>query len=121
MSLLSPFQIHVKWKVCFIHHIRLRKKLSDELRTKIVHETECALGRWLESAETLPFRGAEAYARVCRQHASFHDEMRRLARLIDDEKFLEAESQLQPGSSYERGSTELSCSLVELKALAQVA
>lgn len=79
MSFHEPFEIHMKWKICFIGHIRRQKPLSAALMHKIVHESDCALEVWLVSTETIPYRDTEEYTLACVLHSRFHDEMRSLA------------------------------------------
>ncbi len=114
MSFHEPFEIHMKWKICFIGHIRRQRPLSAALMEKIVHESDCALERWLLSHDTLHLRDTAEYLLARHLHSRFHDEMRHLAYLINDRHFAEAEAFLQPSSSYERTSLLLARSLSAL-------
>jgi hypothetical protein len=48
---------HIQWKITLQLAITLQEPLSVDHIHQILNFRECAIGRWLDSATTLPMRG----------------------------------------------------------------
>ena len=112
MDLDSAIKAHGEWKVKFRSTIAARGKLDA---ATIGRDNVCPLGSWLHGEAKGRFSGLRAYARCVADHATFHREAGKVATLINEEKFAEAEKQLGAGTQYTAASSAVGGAVVALR------
>ena len=98
---------HVQWKITLQLAITMQEQLSAEHLHQILKYRDCAIGRWLDSAATLPVRGRQEYIDLVQKHIEFHNEMRKVSDLIGAKRFEDAARSIAPLSSFIQSSMAL--------------
>lgn len=95
MNLEESLNSHADWKEKFLSAIHSREQLDSE---SISSERCCKLGKWL-FGEAIHLHGTQrSYQRLVQTHAAFHYEAGRVARLINEKQYTEAEAQMSPNT-----------------------
>jgi methyl-accepting chemotaxis protein len=112
---------HIQWKITLQLAITMQEPLSADHVNQILHFRQCAIGRWLDSAATLPMRGTPEYADLMRKHIDFHHEMKRISDLISDARYENAARSISPTSSFLRSSKALANAVMAYDSVAAIA
>jgi len=117
MDLESAVGAHVAWKTKFRSAISKHETMDA---ATIARDDCCELGKWLHGDGKREFSSlttsAMAHFKDCtNKHASFHKEAGKIAILINDKKFAEAETGLGAGTSYAKASTDVGVAIQHLK------
>jgi methyl-accepting chemotaxis protein len=105
---------HVRWKITLLTAARMQEALSDRATLSIQHPEQCAIRRWLLSDHTAPLRDRPEYTVALNRHIDFHREMQRIAHLLNNARYVEAESLLASGSAFEQTSLAVANALMSL-------
>lgn len=117
----SAIARHIQWKITLQLAITMQEQLSPHHVQQIRNFRECAIGRWLDSAATLPMRSRPEFADLMRKHIAFHDEMGRIAELIGAGEFEDAARAISPDSAFIRSSKALANAVMAYDGVASIA
>ena len=117
----SAIARHIQWKITLQLAITMQEPLSALHVREILHFRECAIGRWLDSAATLPMRVKAEYADLVRKHIDFHHEMTKIANLIAQGRYEDAARNISPSSSFIRSSHALANAVMAYDNVAAIA
>lgn len=112
MNLESAIQAHAEWKM------KLRSAISTQAQldaATIAKDNCCALGQWLHGEAAAKYGQLSSHMRCVGAHAGFHREAGRVAQLINNKKYSEAESALGSGTTYNTASNEVGGAIIRLR------
>lgn len=112
MDFDSAIKKHAEWRMKFRTAMKMKEKLDA---ATIGKDNCCELGKWLYGAGKIEFGRLPSYKNCIEAHTVFHHEAGKVAMMINDGKFAEAEQLLAAGSGYSRASTNVSSNLIRLK------
>jgi methyl-accepting chemotaxis protein len=98
---------HVQWKITLQMAIAMREQLTPLQMEQIRHHRRCAIGRWLDSPATTEMRLSAAYHDLVQRHIEFHRDMERVANLIEEQRFEEADRAMDAFSGFQRAARAL--------------
>ena len=102
MDLGKAGQSHNEWKVKF--RVAISKKDTVDATT-IAADNCCELGRWLHG-DARKHVALKEYTDCRVKHANFHKEAGKIARLINDGRFAEAQASIAAGTPFATASYE---------------
>jgi len=108
---------HDAWKA------KLRKAIvaQQELDAATIgRHDRCPLGQWLHGEAKTKYGHLAAYRECAGAHAIFHLEAGKIALLVNQRRYAEAEFALNPATAYEAASARLATSIAGLWADAVV-
>ncbi len=105
---------HVRWKITLLLATRMREPLSERATHCIQHPEECSIRKWLLGQHTLHLRGTPQYHAALEMHTAFHGQMRRIADLINDAEYDQAERLLSDAESFQNASNTLANAIMAL-------
>jgi len=117
MDLETAVSAHVAWKT------KLRRAIANKEELDIATITRddcCELGKWLHGDgrrefSSLTSDAMEHFKDCTSKHALFHKEAGKVAKLINDKKYTEAEAVLGAGSAYANASSDVGVAIQRLK------
>ncbi len=112
MDLNGAIAAHAEWKLKLRSAIAAKTQLDA---TKIGQDNQCPLGQWLHGEARTKYGALSAYSACLHAHADFHREAGRVARLINEKKYSEAEAVLGAGTTYSAASGTASVAINRLK------
>jgi hypothetical protein len=112
MTTEEAIQVHLDWKRTFAVHVAERRRLDDALMKLIQCEDECALGKWIVSAELAGRHARVEFFALKSQHSSFHRQMMRVAAALEAESYTAAEQLIAPGMMFDKVSAKLTDAIV---------
>jgi hypothetical protein len=107
MTVDQAIAIHMQWKETFALHVRLEERLGEILLERIRHEDQCALGRWIASADMVKWSTRVEFFELKIQHTNFHRQMLKVATALGEDSFGEAATLIAAGSAFEKVSARL--------------
>lgn len=112
MDLDEAIKKHSEWKTKFRTAITKKEQLDAE---SICVDNKCDLGKWLHGPAKTKL-GASANYRTCLdKHAEFHKEAGKVAKLINGQKFTEAEAALGGSTAYGAASNAVVMAIQAIK------
>jgi Chemoreceptor zinc-binding domain len=117
VDLEKAIQAHGEWKVKLRSAIQKKTQLDAQVVAK---DNACPLGQWLHGEAKRHFSALGSYRICVEKHAAFHREAGRIAAVINDGKYSEAESLLGNGTPYAAASTVLASAIVALRKESQL-
>jgi methyl-accepting chemotaxis protein len=112
MDLDSAIQKHGEWKAKFRAAIVKQETLDAATISK---DNCCELGKWLHGEAKTKFSKLPSHGECISKHAAFHLEAGKVARLINSQKYQEAESSIGAGTSYSSASSAVGVAILKLK------
>lgn len=112
MNFDQAIQKHSEWRMKFRTAMSMKEKLDA---ATIGKDNCCELGKWLYGDGKIQYGRLASYNQCNEAHKAFHVEAGKVAVLINDGKYTEAEKQLGAGSGYSRSSTYIAGTLMKLK------
>ncbi len=112
MDLDQAVAKHAEWKVKFRKAITAKEQLDT---VSIAKDNCCELGKWLHGEAKTRFSGLNTYRDCLTKHAAFHTEAGKVAKLINQAAYQQAEQALGAGSSYSNASTEVGVAISKFK------
>jgi methyl-accepting chemotaxis protein len=106
---------HVRWKIALQLAAQLREPLSERATRSITHIEECANYKWLVSEHTRDLRGTTEYRAVVQRHAAFHDQMRKVANLLQAADFDSAARLVNQPGPFQDASNALANAIMSLE------
>ncbi|WP_434626640.1 CZB domain-containing protein [Chromobacterium sp. CV08] len=110
MDLEQALLRHEEWKNRFREAIFRQEAMDVD---SISRDDCCELGRWLHGPGQSRYGGLSMFQTCVSRHAMFHREAGRIARMIDDKQFEQAEQALED-SAYSVASSALAAALAQL-------
>jgi methyl-accepting chemotaxis protein len=114
IDLDAAIKKHAEWKVKLRAAITHHEKLNA---TEIAKDNCCQLGQWLHSKGKAEFGAKREYQSLVALHKAFHCEAAKVAELINDRKYDEAERSLNSGTPYAHATGEVRNAILALKML----
>ena len=112
MDLDQAIGKHAEWKTKFRVAISKKETLDE---TTISQDNCCELGKWLHGESKAKFSKFASHADCIRKHAAFHVEAGKVARMINEKKYTEAEAQLGANTAYSNASNVVGVAIIGLK------
>ncbi len=104
MNIEDVIRAHNDWKA------KLQKGIANQETFQvdtIAGDKNCVFGKWLYSEGKTNFGTLPSFAKCLEKHAAFHKEAGRIAGLINNKRFDDAESALNTGSAYASCSADV--------------
>ncbi|QFY44214.1 chemotaxis protein [Candidatus Methylospira mobilis] len=112
MNLDEALHKHAEWKTKL--RTAIFKKEAVDAST-IAKDNCCDLGRWLYGEAYKSYGDLGTYKICVQKHANFHSEAGKIAFLINDKKYDEADLALAAHSPYAQASNEVATAIVRLR------
>lgn len=112
MDFDSAVAAHMQWK------IKLRAAIADKSQldaASISRDNICPVGQWLHGEARQRYGHLTSHASCVTAHAAFHKEAGRVAHLINQKKYAEAENALANGTPYIIASSDVGVALNRLR------
>jgi methyl-accepting chemotaxis protein len=103
---------HAEWRMK-LRTAMVRKEKLDAMA--IGRDNNCELGKWLHGEGKTQAARLPSFDACVAEHRAFHAEAGKIASLINQGKYEEAEKLLAAGSEYSRISTSVGGRLIRLK------
>lgn len=103
---------HAAWKTKFRTAISKKEKLDY---TTISRDDCCDLGKWLSAEGKQKYQAVPQFKECVSKHSRFHQEAGKVAKLINEGKFAQAEAALAAGTDYSNASSEVGVAIGRLK------
>ncbi len=107
---------HVEWKDRFRSAIASREPLDE---SDIACDNCCSLGVWLYGEGKQLYGNSSQYASLLAYHRQFHAEAGKVAHLINQQHYLEAQRALEPGASYGNAVQAMRAAVLALRKLSE--
>lgn len=109
MKFVDMINSHARWKAKFKAAIDNKEQLDAAV---IAKDNCCELGKWLYDTHSVEeYSHLASYTDCVAVHAQFHQEAARIALLINEALYEEAQKQISHGSHYAKLSTAVSASI----------
>jgi methyl-accepting chemotaxis protein len=112
MDLSEAMKAHAEWKVKF--RTAIAKKETLDVAT-ISADNCCALGKWLHGESKIKYGRLKSHADCVARHAMFHKEAGKIARTINEMKYVEAEAMMNPSTPFFTASNNVIVAITSLK------
>lgn len=112
MDLLSAKQNHFLWKLKFQAAIKEHTELDV---TTISSDNCCELGKWLYGDAKLKFGLMKSYTECLQTHTAFHIAAGKVAEMINEKRYEDAEKMLENDSAFAVSSRDVDLAIVHLK------
>ena len=112
MNLDEAVRTHVEWRAKFRVAIVNKEQMDADTIGK---DNCCEVGKWLHGEGKSLFGSEPEFLRALDKHKVFHAEAGNIARLINEQKYTEAETAICDGTAYTTVSYEVGTALVLLK------
>lgn len=112
MDLTEAMKAHAEWKVKFRTAIAKNETMDV---TAISADNCCPLGKWLHGESKVKYGRMKSHADCISRHAMFHREAGKVARTINEKKYVEAEAMLNPSTSFFTASNNVMVAISALK------
>jgi methyl-accepting chemotaxis protein len=103
---------HAAWRMKFRTAMNMKEKMDA---VTIGKDNCCELGKWLYGPGKAEFGRLPSFNACLDAHKAFHAEAGKVAVLINECKYAEAEMLLGPGSAYAQISSHIGGVLIKLK------
>jgi len=112
MNLNLALDRHAQWKTNLRAAIFAQSTVDEATLAK---DDCCDLGKWLYGEGKEKLSHLTGFTEAVSKHAEFHREVGKVARVINDKKFAEAEAMLGTGTSYATASNAIGVAIMRLK------
>jgi methyl-accepting chemotaxis protein len=113
MDFSEALHAHVRWSLRFKDAIEDEETLDVET---ISAADRCELGNWLHGEAQAKYGTRNAYLDCVAKHTHLHRVAGKLAQLINEGDYAQAETMLHDGSAYTEASIELGTAITRLRA-----
>ncbi len=103
---------HAEWRMKFRTAMKMKEKMDA---ANIGKDNCCELGKWLYGPGKSEFGRLPSFITCVDTHKGFHTEAGKVAALINDGKYTEADKLLGAGSAYSQISSQIGGILIKLK------
>ena len=104
MNIEDVIKAHNDWKTKLKNGITNQETFQVDA---ISADSNCVFGKWLYGEGKTKFGTLSSYAKCVVKHAAFHKEAGRIAALVNNKRYDEAESMLGPGTVYANASADV--------------
>ena len=113
MNFDEAMHAHVRWSLQFKNAIEGEEMLDV---STISAADRCDLGEWLHGEAQAKYSTRNAYLDCLAKHTRLHRVAGRLAQMINEGDYAQAETMLHDGSAYTEASIELGTAITSLRA-----
>ena len=104
---------HQQWRITLRNAIQRRLKVdADTLR----RDDCCTLGKWLHGPGKTRWGSAPAFSALVQQHKAFHHEAGKVADLINQQRYEDAQRMVEPSSAFHQVGQQVMLVLHQLRA-----
>ena len=112
MDLSDILAKHAGWKLKFREAIAHKETMDAESISKDDH---CGFGKWLHSEGKSKFGNLSGFSECVIKHAAFHVEAGKVAQVVNDKKYEEAEAMLGFDTPYTKASNAFGVAIRHLR------
>lgn len=112
MDFDSAIAAHMQWKVKLRGAIAQQSQLDA---ASIAKDNVCSVGQWLHGEAKTKYGHLPSHAACLSAHAAFHREAGKIANLINQKHYGQAEDGLANGSPYMDASSEVAVTVTRLR------
>lgn len=112
MDLDHALAKHTEWKTRLLAAIASNETLDT---ATIAKDNCCELGQWLHGDAKVQFGTLTSHANCVAKHAAFHIEASKVAAAINTRKYTDAQTMLEPGTTYSYASSAVKLAILNLK------
>jgi hypothetical protein len=112
IDLDSAIRAHAEWRSKLRAAATGRQTMDAEI---IACDDCCELGKWLHGRGKSQYGTKASFTALLDNHRSFHTEAGKVARLINQAAYDEAERQLESGSAFSQASNRVGSAVVQLQ------
>lgn len=111
INLDTAIQAHAQWRAKLRTAVATRENLDADT---VGRDDCCELGKWLHGSGNSQYGGKPSFVNLLDSHRQFHEEAGKVARLINQGAYGEAEMQLGNGTGFANASQKVSMAVVQL-------
>ena len=111
VNLDNAIQSHANWRARLRTAVAKRETLDAD---SLFRDDCCDLGEWLYGAGGSKYGGKPSFVNLLESHRQFHQEAGKVAHLINQRAYEEAEKQLKNNTDFSRASQKVGAAVIQL-------
>ena len=111
VNLDNAIQSHANWRARLRTAVAKRETLDAD---SLFRDDCCDLGEWLYGAGGSKYGGKPSFVNLLESHRQFHQEAGKVAHLINQRAYEEAEKQLKNNTGFSRASQKVGAAVIQL-------
>ena len=111
INLDNAIQAHANWRAKLRTAVAQKESLDADTLSR---DDCCELGKWLHGAGSSQYGGKPSFVQLLESHRQFHQEAGKVARLINQGAYSEAEKQLESNTGFSNASQKVGAAVIQL-------
>ena len=111
INLDNAIQAHANWRAKLRTAVAQKESLDADT---VSRDDCCELGKWLHGAGSSQYGGKPSFVQLLESHRQFHQEAGKVARLINQGAYSEAEKQLENNTGFSNASQKVGAAVIQL-------
>ena len=111
VNLDNAIQANANWRAKLRTAVTQRESLDADT---VSRDDCCELGKWLHGAGGSQYGGKPSFVNLLESHRQFHQEAGKVARLINQGAYDEAEKQLENNTGFSNASQKVGTAVIQL-------
>ena len=111
INLDNAIQAHANWRAKLRTAVAQKETLDADT---VSRDDCCELGKWLHGAGSSQYGGKPSFVQLLESHRQFHQEAGKVARLINQGAYSEAEKQLENNTGFSNASQKVGAAVIQL-------
>lgn len=111
INLDNAIQAHANWRAKLRTAVAQKETLDADT---VSRDDCCELGKWLHGAGSSQYGGKPSFVQLLESHRQFHQEAGKVARLINQGAYSEAEKQLESNTGFSNASQKVGAAVIQL-------
>ena len=111
INLDNAIQAHANWRAKLRTAVAQKETLDADT---VSRDDCCELGKWLHGAGSSQYGGKPSFVQLLESHRQFHQEAGKVARLINQGAYSEAEMQLESNTGFSNASQKVGAAVIQL-------
>ena len=111
INLDNAIQAHANWRAKLRTAVTQKETLDADT---VSRDDCCELGKWLHGAGSSQYGGKPSFVQLLESHRQFHQEAGKVARLINQGAYSEAEMQLESNTGFSNASQKVGAAVIQL-------
>lgn len=111
INLDNAIQAHANWRAKLRTAVTQKETLDADT---VSRDDCCELGKWLHGAGSSQYGGKPSFVQLLESHRQFHQEAGKVARLINQGAYSEAEKQLENNTGFSNASQKVGAAVIQL-------
>lgn len=111
INLDNAIQAHANWRAKLRTAVTQKETLDADT---VSRDDCCELGKWLHGAGSSQYGGKPSFVQLLESHRQFHQEAGKVARLINQGAYSEAEKQLESNTGFSNASQKVGAAVIQL-------